>query len=203
MQFAQTPVPVGNVSQYPAGNVASQAMGAMNPMFGRPIWTYTSVVSSPLAGPSPRLARGTGRTGGNPGPGQNALLPAYLTDNEYFPTEFAYQPGYIPSYRSNIPRTINAGDDGISVLGTYRAHDFTPADRFFHQNRQAPTWQVQEFPPNHRNLLAWQQVQKYRVASVTRQARVLDSSNYFLGYQVSKALIGQIGQTTLGVMGSQ
>lgn len=131
------------------------------------------------------------------------MLPGYLTDNAYFPTVFSYQPGNDQDYKIPIPRTINVGTNGRDLVGTYQPHDFVGADRFFHQGRSASNWQTMAFPPNFRNLLQWQQVQRYRVRSVTRSARVLDSSQYFLGYQTNPQVVGMIGQTGLGYMGSQ
>ena len=205
LQYATMQTPGGIFSQYPYSNVQNQqGASALSPLFGRPGWTYVSIQRSPQLGPTPHLAQGSGHT--NPKtslPGNSAQLPGYLTDNEYFPTQFGYLPEHQPSFCSPIPRSIRTGDDGVELMGTYRVHDFTPADRFFNQARQAATWQVQQFPPNYRNLLAWQQVQRYRVSTLTQAPRVLDPSNYFLGYQVSSAVIGDIGQNTLGSMGSQ
>lgn len=206
LQYARMQLPGGRISQYPYGGGVQNQQGAssLSPLFGRPGWTYVNVERSQQMGPTPHLAQGSGHTSRDqPLPGNAPQLPGYLTDNEYFPTENAYQPDHQPSFRSPIPRSIRVGIDGETIVGTYRAHDFTPADRFFNQARQAATWQVQEFPPNYRNLLAWQQVRRYQIESMTEAPRVLDSSNYFLGYQVNRALIGDIGQNTLGSMGSQ
>jgi hypothetical protein len=68
--------------------------------------------------------------------------------------------------------------------------------------RQAANWQVMEYPPDFRNLLAWQQARKYRIESYTLSPRPLDSANYFLGYQINPQVASQIGQTTMGYMGS-
>jgi hypothetical protein len=173
-----------------------------NPMFGRPIWSYVKVDPSPVRGPQPRLARGTGRTGNPALPGNAAALPGYLSDQEYFPTLDTYSPTYDPVFMKELPRTISVGSNGRGLVGTYQPHDFTPANRWLQTTRKAAMWEVMEYPPDNRNLLQWQQVQKYRVSSLTLQARPLASSNYFLGYQVQPTVQAQMGQSTLGSMGS-
>lgn len=189
-RFSQSPVSL------PQNPIAS------NPMFGRPIWTYTRVQPGPVRGPQPRLARGSGRTGDPALPGNSSQYPGYLSDNEYLPTLFPYDPVNQPTFQKKIPRTIGTGDDGEVVLGTYRAHDFTPGQRFLGHTRQAANWQVMEYPPDFRNLLAYQQVARYRVMSYTLQARPLQANDYFLGYQVNPQIQAMIGQTNLGYMGS-
>lgn len=193
----------GRLGQPTPFPITAQPNTAQNPLFGRPIWTYVRRDSSPVAGPQPRLAKGTGRTGDPELPGNAASLPGYLSDNEYFPSEYYYQPIHNPHFRTVLPRSIQTGNDGIELLGTYRAHDFTPADRFLDHMRQAANWQVMVYPPDYRNLLAWQQVMKYRVESLTISPRPLNSSNYFLGYQVNPQLMQDLGQSGLGYMGSQ
>jgi hypothetical protein len=131
------------------------------------------------------------------------MLPGYLTDNEYFPVLNTYDTNYEPSFQLYPPKTIKTGNDGFELVGTYRAHDFVPGQRQLSHMRQADYYQVVQYPPNVRNLLAWQQVQKYRVNSLTLQARPLDQSQYFLGYMVNPQVQGVMGQTTLGSMGSQ
>jgi len=155
-------------------------------------------------GPQPRLAQGSGKTAvGDSLPGNAPQLPGYLTDNAYFPVLDEYDTTFQPSFELPIPKTINTGIDGVTIVGTYRAHDFTPGMRQLQHMRQGDYWQEMAYPPNVRNLLAWQQVQRYRVNSLTMQARPLATSNYFLGYTVNPQVQAQIGQTTLGVMGSQ
>lgn len=202
-----------------------------NPMFGRPTWTYVDVIRGPVRGPQPRLAQGTGRTGQPAAPGTAAQLPGYVSDNAYQPSPFTYQPdGQIPfwgmgphaatsppgdnklgstysvkggdNFETNVPRTINTGENGRELVGTYQPHDFTPGQRFFHQMRRASNWQIMAFGPKFRNTIAWQQVQKYRVRSSTVSAQPLGAQNYFLGYQVQPEVQSQLGQNALGYMGS-
>lgn len=175
------------------------------PLYARnAIWSYVNVVRGPAMGPQPRLAQGSGKTAaGDSLPGNAAALPGYLTDNAYFPTVYEYDNTFYPSFEKSIPKSIKTGDDGVTIVGTYRAHDFVPGTRQLQHMRQSDQWQEIAFPPNVRNLLAWQQVQRYRVQSLTLQARPLSSANYFLGYQINPQIAAQIGQTTLGVMGSQ
>ena len=189
----------GRVSQI-APNPSTTTAGA-NPLFGRPAWTYVQTIAGPVRGPTPHLARGSGATGPNALPGNAAQLPGYLSDNEYRPSTFAYDPINSPSFLGHVPRTINTGTDGRDLVGTYQPHDSTPGTRFNHHMRQAANWQVMEYPPDFRNLLQWQQVQKYRVQSLTLSARPLDSANYFLGYQVNPQIAAAIGQGGIGYMG--
>lgn len=170
--------------------------------FGRPGWSYVDVVRGPVRGPQPRLAKGTGRTGRPAASGTGPQLPAYLSDNDYRPSPFSYQPRVNESFLQIVPRTINTGNNGRELVGTYQPHDFIPGQRFNHQMRRAENWQVQEYGPGFRSTQAWQQVQLYRVMSNTRSAHVLASSQYFLGYQVQPEVSSQIGQNTLGYMGS-
>lgn len=190
------------VLPYSVSNPAVQNPASTNPLFRRPIWTYVGVNDAPRRGPQPRLAQGTGQTGANALPGNAPQLPGYLADNEYFPSTYTYQPANRQGFQIPVPRTIGTGTNGRDLVGTYQPHDFTPAVRFFHQARQAPNWQVVSYPPNVRNLLQWQQVQRYRVNSLTMAARPLDSSQYFLGYQTNPQTAALIGQNGLGYMGS-
>lgn len=174
-----------------------------NPMFGRPIWSYVGIAPGGTTGPQPRLAQGSGRTGDPALPGNAARLPGYLSDQEYQPVEFTYAPGYEPRFMLQLARTIHQGDDGLHALNpTYRAHENVQADRWSAARRTAEMWQTMEFPPGPRNLMAYQQVQRYRIQSLTLQARPLAQSNYFLGYQVQPQVQANIGQSTLGYMGN-
>ncbi len=171
-----------------------------DPLFGRPGWTYVNVVRGPARGPQPKLARGSGQTGA---PGTQSALPSYVSQPDYHPSEFDYQQTLRESFVNRIPRTIFTGDNGRELVGTYQPHDFTIGQRFNHQMRRSHAWQDMSFPPDFRAILQYQQVMKYRVNSITQSARVLDSSNYFLGYQVTPQVAAKIGGSTLGNMGSQ
>jgi hypothetical protein len=131
------------------------------------------------------------------------MLPGYLTDNEYMPSQFTYDPVDQPNFLFQPPRTMHSGENGRGIVGTYEPHDFTIGQRFTHQMRQAANWQVMEYPPDNRNLLVWKQAERYRIASYTLSARPLDSSNYFLGYQVDPRISQAIGGNSIGYMGSQ
>lgn len=208
LQYAQNPFNQGGASGSPPRIglqlSATQNQIIANPMFGRPIWSYIKVAPGAVRGPQPRLAQGTGHTGDPSLPGNAARLPGYLSDQQYEPVEFTYAPPNDPRFQARLPRTINVGDDGLHALNpTYRAHENVQADRWQAINRKAEMWEVMEFPPGPRNLLAWQQVQKYRLMTLTLQARPLTQDNYFLGYQVQPQVQANIGQTTLGYMGSQ
>lgn len=174
----------------------------IDPMFGRPSWTYVNVIAGPVRGPQPRLAQGSGQTGAHAAPGKQAALPSYMSDNEYVPSLDSYAPEDRQDFLYNVPRTINTGSNGRELVGTYEPHDFAPAQRFNHQMRSTANWQRMEYPPDFRQLLAWQQAMKYRTAVFTQAARPLDSSNYFLGYQIDPSVASQIGSSNLGSLGS-
>lgn len=191
-------VPVGSLP--PGQNAASPL--ASNPLFGRPMWTYVNVVRGPARGPQPRLAVGSGPTGGAGKPGTQSQLPGYLTDNEYFPSEFDNQPAARESFLLRVPKTIGVGQDGRDMVSTYTPHDFTPAQHFFSQMRRAANWQVMAFPADYRNLLAYQQVMRYTVQARTRSAKPLTQDNYFLGYTINPQVQAAIGANALGYLGS-
>lgn len=183
----------------PSNNQALQA----NPLFGRPIWSYVNIQRGPVRGPQPRLAQGTGRTGDPALPGNAAMLPGYLSENDYRPVEFDYSPSFSANFLFRPPRSIKTGDNGRSIVGTYEPHDFTPGQRFLNHMRRAENWQDMSYPPSYRNLLAWQQAARYAIQSYTLSARPLASANYFLGYQIQPEVAQAIGQSTLGYMGSK
>jgi hypothetical protein len=174
-----------------------------NPLFGRPVWSYVNVIRGPVRGPQPKLARGSGHTGNIAQAGYASSLPGYVSTPDYKPSLFDYQQVRRDSFLNRIPRTILMGENGRALVGTYQPHDFTPAQRFYHQFRSSGAWQEMAFPPNYRQLLQRQQAQNYRVNSITQSARILNQSNYFLGYQVDTQVAQKIGGSTLGYMGSQ
>jgi len=173
-----------------------------DPLFGRKTWTYVGVVRGPVRGPQPRLARGTGLTGRPAAKGTGAQLPGYVSDNDYAPSPFTYQPRNDQTFLQRVPREFPAAQDGRDIVGTYKPHDFAPGTRFNHQMRSAANWQVQAFPPSFRNTVQYQQAMIYRVQSNTLSAQPLAKSNYFLGYEVQPEIGAKIGQNTLGYMGS-
>jgi hypothetical protein len=163
------------------------------------IWSYIKVNNAPVAGPQPRLAQGSGRTGDVGLPGNAASLPGYLSDNMYQPEGLDYMTSVRESYLNRIPASIGVGDDGLHALNpTYRAHEVKVADRFNHQMRQANSWQNMAYPPSYRNLLQYAQVQKYQVYTNTLSPRILPKNNYFLGYQMTEDMATQIGGSSLG-----
>lgn len=201
-------------------DIHQQAIAA-NPLFGRPAYTRvqpSGVLGPPLAGnyrggtryERPRQM-GTGRTARKPSShGTQATLPAYVpAQTDYQPQGLDYQPNLRVNWLNRIPATISGPYgvvDGVAIVGTYRAHDFTAGigdQRFNHQMRSAPNWQVMSFPPDYRILLQRQQVMRYQIQSQTRLARPLRQSDYFLGYVTQPGVAAQIDGNTLGVMGSQ
>ena len=198
---AQIGVFGGRTTQPPVGSAAYNPIQT-SPLFGRPSWTYVNTQTGPVRGPQPRLARGSGLTG-DPSLGGNASqLPGYLSDNEYYPTLFAHDPINQPVKNKPVPMSIGVGNDGRDMVGTYKPHDFVIGRHDINSLRQAANWQVQEYPPNYRDTLKWQQVQKYRINNFTLQARPLTQNDYFVGYQINPQVQAQMGQSTLGNLGS-
>lgn len=186
-----------------------------NPLFGRPSYAFVrpqGVLGPPLAGnyrggtqfEQPRQL-GTGHTARSRSKrGEAPVLPGFMSQNAYQPgSQMEYAPKLENSFIKRIPATLpDVGQDGITVLGTYRAHDFHMGERFNHQMRSAPNWQVMQFPPDFRELLQRQQVMRYQVASYTRSSTPLRQTDYFLGYYTQPAVAAKIGASGLGYMGS-
>jgi hypothetical protein len=185
-------VPATPQSGLPVTQAASDPIG-LNPLFGRPNWTYVTTVPTPVTGPSPRLAVGTGRTGDPALPGNSAQLPGYLSDQQYFPSVGEYAPVYQERFTLPIPKQVGNGENGRQMVSTYEPHAFTPGTRMFNQYRSATNWQEQAFPPSGRELLSYQMVQKYQVQNSIARARPLAQNNYFLGYQLDPSIAGEIG----------
>lgn len=183
-------------------NAPTQGLAA-NPLFGRPIWSYININRGPVAGPQPRLAKGSGRTGKPGYPGAGTQLPGYMSDNEYTPTVFTYDPVENPIRQKRLHPSlpVPGKDDGLRALNPPTlAHQVAIGNRFNHQMRSSYNWQTMEFPVNFRNLLSYQLARKYAVNSLVQQARPLPQSNYFFGYQVNPQQIDRYNQSTLGVL---
>jgi len=194
---------------------------AANPLFGRPSYAAVKpqgVLGPPLAGNykggtinQPARQLGTGHTARRAThPGTQATLPAYMPEQTgYQPQGLDYQPPLRTDFLKRIPATLHGPGmwvDGRNLIGSYQPHDFTAGvgdQRFNHQFRSAPNWQVMSFPPDYRILLQRQQVMRYQINSQTRLARPLRQTDYFLGYVTQPSIAAQIGGNTLGVMGSQ
>lgn len=155
-----------------------------------------------VLGPYPRLAPGTGRTAPTGTTEYTSLSPGYLTAPDYEIIPLAYNPPLNENRLKRIPRAIDNGYDARELTGTWRAHDFTPAERFFSQMRSAPNWQRQEYPIGYRNLLQYQLARKYVVRTRTKSAQPLARNDYSLGYTTTPDVASQIGMNALGYMGS-
>jgi len=187
-----------------------------NPLFGRPSYAMVKpqgVLGPPLAGnyqggvqfQQPRQL-GSGHTGRRSHPGESPVLPGYMSENEYRPgSQMEYAPKLREDRLERIPATLQVKggvENGRAMVGTYEPHDFSTGERFNHQFRSAPNWQVMQFPPEFRVLLQRQQVMKYQVASFTRSSYPLRQTDYFLGYTTQPAIAQQLGASGLGYMGS-
>jgi hypothetical protein len=164
---------------------------------------YQSASNPQLVGPVSKLGYGSGFTGNSPLPGSQTIIPGYAQVYNYFPVFF----GYYPRYRRNfqlLPKPRTTASDGLELVGTYRAHPFTPGTRQFSHMRRAPYWQIQEYPPDFRNLLEALKLERYRTESRTVTARPLLTQNYFLGYVTNPATASRLGYSgnAMGVLGS-
>lgn len=165
---------------------------------------YQSASNPQVPGPVSKLGYGTGRTGCKALPGTAAMIPGYAQVYEYFPNFFGYYPRYRRNFTLLPPRKGVAANDGLELVGTYRPHDFTPAQLFFSHMRRAPYWQIQEYPPNFRNLLEALKVERFRTESRTVMARPLTTQNYFMGYMTNPSTAARLGTSSsaFGSLGS-
>lgn len=156
---------------------------------------YQSSANPQVPGPVSKLGYGTGRTGSR---GASVMIPGYAQVYEYFPTFFGYYPRYRRNFQLLPPKITPAANDGVELVGTYRPHDFTPGQRFFSHMRRAPYWQIQEYPPNFRNLLEALKVERFRTESRTIMARPLSTQNYFMGYMTNPTTAARLGTSSSG-----
>ena len=165
---------------------------------------YQSASNPQVVGPVAKLGYGSGRTGGKASIGHDAMLPGYASVYDYYPSFFGNYPRYRRNFHLLPPKSIPVGSDGIELVGTYRAHDSTVGQRFFSHMRRAPYWQIQEYPPNFRNLLEALKVERFRTESRTVMSRPLLAQNYFMGYVSNPATIERLGlgSNAMGSLGS-
>lgn len=215
----QSPGPVGAGIGVQATIPASEALGALpqsavvlpggiygttgpnvvSPLFGRPGFNYAYWKPQTRLGTALKGAPGSGRTGGHANRSLGFQSAAYATEQYIDLNQYDYTPTTNPYYGiknenngSSIPRSINVADDGIELLGTYRAHDSTPADRFFKQGRSAAMWEDMTYGPQYRWLLPYQQVARYNIYTELALSRMLPPNAYFLGYQTQPAVAAQL-----------
>lgn len=172
--------------------------GSFPALLGYPGWRYVSVQTSPRLGPTPRLAQGSGQTGGPDNRSDGTQYGGYLSDSAYFPAPLDYSPETSGNFRAVIPPSVGLGVNGRELMGTYQPHDFTPARYEQHQRRSAENWQVMSYPANWRNLLGAQQAAKYNLYNQVALARPLAQNDYFLGYQMTLSDAASLGVTGMG-----
>ena len=169
------------------------------------IWSYSRNLRGYDLGPTPKLNQGTGRTGAPAQSGYAAMLPAYVSKQEgYQPQGLEYQESHVDNneeFNFKYPRSINVGVDGIALLGTYRAHDFTVADRFSNHFRHDFNWQQMAYPATFTKLIDRQQVQQYQLRKLTKPSLPLTQNNYFLGYYQDMSVARMVGGSNLGQLG--
>jgi hypothetical protein len=165
---------------------------------------YQSSSNPQVPGPVSKLGYGTGRTGQRGIPGTAAMIPGYAQVYSYFPSFFGNYPRYRRNFQLDIPKHHEAASDGLEVVGTYRAHEFLVGQRFFSHMRRAAYWQIQEYPPNFRNLLEALKVERFRTESRTVMARPLTTQNYFMGYMTNPSTAARLGTSSsaFGSLGS-
>lgn len=166
---------------------------------------FQNAANPQMPGPVSKLGYGSGRTGNSPLPGSQTIIPGYSQVYYYQPSLFGYYPKYRRNFQFLPPReTPESGGNGRDLVSTIEPHDFTPAQRQFSHMRRAANWQVQEYPPDFRNLLEALKVERFRTESRTVAARPLLSTDFFLGYQVNPATAQSLGYggVSMGVLGS-
>lgn len=196
----------------PAGGTPGQ--NVVNPLFGRPGFTYTRPLRR--IGPIPKLSVGTGNTGGfNENRALGLVYPGYSPEDalgitqrelgmnlmDYLPPTVGWYGGKKEINSSVIPRTINVGVSGHAMEATYKPHDFTPADRFFKHMRSSAMWTDGAFPPEYRYLLTRQQVARYNLYTEMALSKPPGPSAYFYGYSTQPyqaSQLGGSGSRTLG-----
>lgn len=174
------------------------AAGSFPALLGKPGWSYQAVNTSPKMGPVPRMAQGSGQTAAPDVRQDGTQYGGFLSNQEYQPAPFDYEPGQTDNFLARIDKRGVGGVDGLALVGTYRAHDFTVAEYEQHNRRSADNWQVMSYPPNWRKLLGAQQVAKYNLYNQVAMARPLQQNDYFLGYQMTLAQNAGVGGYSLG-----
>ena len=157
------------------------------PLFGRPGMTYTQVLDTPNAGPAPKLSYGSGQTGSPSNRQRGHIVGGYVSENDYRPDSYDYQPEQSDTFTKKLPGSVGLGANGRTLVGTYDPHDFTPANYFRESYRAAQNWQEMAFGPSWRALLQWQLAKKYNLFNAISQSRPLQTSDYFAGYQMTIA----------------
>lgn len=157
----------------------------INPMFGRPGYSYARAVQTPQGGPVPKLSFGSGQTGGVDNRSTGAQAGGYLAENDYKPQGLEYANAVNDNGEFVPPKSIGVGYNGRHLVGTYDPHDFVMAQYTQSQRRSSAMWQQIGYPPQWRQLLNWQVVRRYNLLNTIAASRPISQNDYFLGYQVN------------------
>lgn len=176
-----TPPPSGPVAGAPS--VSYNPGQGIPPLLGRPTPRAGVYAPDPRLGPVPKMSQGTGATGQPVMQAHAGAEPAgYLARRDYQPTGMTYDPQVQERFSRQPPTSVNLGQDGVSLVSTYRTHDSTVARYTQTQWRSAPMWEQLTTSVVWRKLLVWQQVARYNLFNEIALARPLDPNQYFLGY---------------------
>jgi hypothetical protein len=128
-----------------------------------------------------------------------------LTYTGFTPLESS--PSLESSYRAiEIPRgNVVAWTPGQALRATYKAHDFTPATRFFNQSRSAPMWGQSHFSPIQRPLIPPVNMHLLRNPSnvVRRMVPAMQQNVglYTIGYQTRANVAASLSGGPVSVLG--
>ena len=184
------------------GLAGTRGPNVISPLFGHPGWSYVYSKPAWRWGPTAKLAPGTGHTniGARSNRNQGFQPTGYGTVQFIDVNQYDYSPDTDPNYglkaernNSSLPRSIPFANDGAELVGTYRAHDSTPADRFFKQGRSSSNWQDMTFGPDYRYLTEYQGVGRYNLYNSIALVRPLSPNDYFFGYVTQPNVASQIG----------
>jgi len=164
------------------------------------IWSYVQQVQQGSLNPLAVTSVGSGVTGGNAS-GLGPQTPSYAVRADLAIPAGSYQPGEQENFTEWAdPRKRKFGDDGLLAIGpTYRAHvsEKEIGVHTINQFRSAHFWESFPFG-EFREQFKHQQPMKYNISSLTKLARPLSRSDYFLGYVTDPAIAASIGSSGYG-----
>lgn len=169
------------------------------PTPARPFALYT--MPRRRMGPVPKLAPGHQGTGlGRP------VMAGFQSPEYPGFSPMDYAPDTNPDRSISIPKAQPwAYQTGKQIAPTYNAHDFTPAQRFFSQNRSSGLWAQASFPPQQRVLTPSQQAPMLkRPAMFARRQIPAGQPNpgiYTFGYPTSIGVAARLGGGPIAVLG--
>lgn len=206
---AQTPQ-LASIAAMQQGAVPMQygtrGANVVNPLFGRPMQSYTFTSPARRIGPTPKLAPGTGQTASRGSNRSQGFVPAGSATQQYLAGDFFdYTPPTDPNVGPGIgqsgvtiPKSIGYGDSGTTLINLAPPRDNPIAERMYSMGRSSANWQDNSFGPDYRWLLQQQLVSKYNVYNGIRLAPVLNPNAYSLGYVTQPAQAAALGSSGMG-----